>query len=143
MRAPYPHANGVMPRVKPAAPDADASAVTARALSLLAAFASPVFLCAAIAGWLYGLWPANPVTLGLAAFAVCSGPILGIYHVATGSGEPVEDEDVSVAPVFVAAPAVINLTEARARAFHNWRDKNNEVLERRERERRASRYIRA
>ena len=44
---------------------------------------------------------------------------------------------------FVTAPAIINLSEARARAFHNWRDKNNEVLERRERERRASRYLRA
>jgi hypothetical protein len=130
-----------MPRVKPDAPHADASGVTARALSLLAAFASPVFLCAAVAGWLYGLWPANPVTLTLAAVAVCSGPILGIYHVATGDTEP-EEEAVIEAPTFVATP-VINVTEARARAFHNWRDANNEVLERRERERRASRYIRA
>src|SRR5881275_2488081 len=92
----YPDANGVKPRVKPATPDADAFAVTARALSLLAAFASPVLLCAAIAGWLYGLWPVNPVTLAIAAFAVCSGPILGLYHVAAGAGEPVEDEDEDV-----------------------------------------------
>ena len=53
-----------MPRVKPNAPDADPFCVTpARVLSLLAACASPIFMCAAIAGWLYGVWPANPYTM--------------------------------------------------------------------------------
>jgi hypothetical protein len=138
----YPYANGVMPRVKACSRDADASDVTsARTLSLLAAFASPLVLCAAVAGWLYGLWPANPLTLGLAAFAVCSGPLLGIYHVATAD-EAYEDEELEVTQVLTPTP-VVNVAEARARAFHNWRDKVNPVLERRERERRASRYLRA
>ena len=48
----------------PTAVAADVERVTSRALSLLAAFASPVFMAAAIAGWLYELWPANPLTLG-------------------------------------------------------------------------------
>ena len=38
---------------------------------------------------------------------------------------------------------MVNVAEARARAFHNWRDTNNAAIERRERERRASQYIRA
>jgi hypothetical protein len=98
-------------------------------------------MCAAIAGWLYGVWPANPATLGIAAFVVVSGPLLGIYHVATADEE--EDEvEVEVTPTFVREP-VINLAEARARAFHNWRDSDNPVIARRERERRASQYIRA
>ena len=121
---------------------ADAFDVTsARTSSLLAAFASPLFLCAAVAGWLYGVWPANPATLGIAAFAVCSGPLLGIYHVAVADSDDEEDETVELS---VPAPApVVNLTEARARAFHNWRDSENPVIKRRERERRANQYLRA
>ena len=115
--------------------------MTPRALSLLAAFASPIFLCAAIVGWLHGLWPATPVTLGIAALTVCSGPLVAIFHVATENLED-EEDDVSE-PTFVATSTPVNATEARARAFHNWRDKNNETLERRERERRASRFINA
>ena len=114
---------------------------SARSFSLLAAFASPLFLCAAIAGWLYGLWPANPLTLAIAAFAVISGPLLGIYHVGSSDRDDADDE---VFEATVAAPApVVNVAEARARAFHNWRDTENPVIQRRERERRASRYIRA
>ena len=68
-----------------------------RALSLLAALAAPVFLVAAVAGWLYGVWPATPVTLGIAAFVVCGGPILAIYHVATeGRHERVEELEPTV-----------------------------------------------
>jgi len=143
MDARYPMTNGVKPRVKRVVAHADAFGVTARALSLLAAFASPLFLCAAIAGWLYGAWPATPMTLGIAAFAVVSGPLLGIYHVALAR-EADEDDFIFEATTQVLTPApVVNVAEARARAFHNWRDTNNAVIERRERERRASRYIRA
>ena len=86
-----------MPRVKSTAPDADASGVTARALSLLAAFASPVFLCAAIAGWLYGLWPANPVTLGLALFCVSGGLAIGAL------GTRVANREVSTGTILAFA----------------------------------------
>jgi hypothetical protein len=124
-------------------PPADALHVTsARSFSLLAAFASPLFMCAAIAGWLSGAWPANPLTLGIAAFAVISGPLLGIFHVVTADSARVDEDDDFELVVATPAP-VVNVTEARARAFHNWRDTNNPVLDRRERERRANRYLRA
>jgi hypothetical protein len=115
--------------------------VTSRALALLAAFASPVFMVAAVAGWLYELWPATPVTLAIAAFLVVGGPVLGLVHVATAREDYEDDE-----PTFVAAPALrppITVKEARARAFHNWRDTTHPAIERRERERRASQYIRS
>jgi hypothetical protein len=125
-------------------PDADALVVTsARSLSLVAAFASPLILCAAVAGWLSGAWPATPLTLGIAAFAVISGPLLGIFHVATADKHAhLEDDDFEVVLTTPPAP-VVNLAEARARAFHNWRDTVNPAIERRERERRANRYLKA
>jgi hypothetical protein len=123
-------------------PHADALIVTsARTLSLVAAFASPLFLCAAIAGWLYEIWPATPATLGIAAFAVCSGPLLGIYHVAVADSG--DEEEVALVVATPTPAPVVNLSEARARAFHNWRDADNPVLNRRERERRANQYLRA
>ena len=70
-------------RAKPARDPAERIPVTSRALALLAAFASPVFMVAAVAGWLFEVWPANPLTLGVAAFVVVGGPLLGIVHVAT------------------------------------------------------------
>ena len=57
--------------------------VTSRALSLLAAFASPIFMAAAIAGWLYGCGPRTRSRSPIAAFVVIGGPLLGIVHVAT------------------------------------------------------------
>src|ERR1044072_2396163 len=103
MKARYPTANGVTPRVKRRPPRADAHDVTsARSFSLLAAFASPLFLCAAIAGWLYGLWPATPLTLAIAAFAVISGPLLGIYHVGVSDRDHDEEDRFEAT---VAAPA--------------------------------------
>ena len=121
--------------------------MTSRALALLAAFASPIFLVAAIAGWLYRVWPANSVTLGIAAFAVASGPLLAIWHVATA--REVDDEDDEAyeeAPTAVLRPIpapILTVQAARAKAFHNWRDSSHPALERRERERRASRYVRS
>jgi hypothetical protein len=114
---------------------------SARTFSLLAAFASPLFLCAAVAGWLYGAWPANPATLGIAAFAVISGPLLGIHHVAASGSD--QDDDIEVVATTITPAPVVNLAEARARAFHNWRDSENPVIQRRERERRANQYMRA
>jgi hypothetical protein len=119
-----------------------------RALSLLAAFASPVFLCAAIAGWLFEAWPANPLTLGVSALVVIGGPIAGIVHVVTADrwadDEAVEEETAVAAPVPERVPAPIIRT-AKADAAHrfaNWRDTPNEALTRRERARRANRYVR-
>ena len=115
---------------------------SARTFSLLAALASPLFLCTAVAGWLYGVWPANPATLTVAAIAVISGPLLGIYHVASSDSEPADGVLEVVTATITPAP-VVNIAEARARAFHNWRDSENPVIQRRERERRANRYMKA
>jgi hypothetical protein len=125
--------------------------VTSRALSLLAAFASPVFIAAAIGGWLYGLWPANPVTFGIAAFVVIGGPILGIVHVATAHEDDEEAEEetvalpVQVAPQRLAIHHSVTLTPKAdaARRFANWRDQPNAAIALRERERRASQYVRS
>jgi hypothetical protein len=130
-----------------------------RALSLLAAFASPVFVCAAVAGWLFEVWPANPLTFGVSGLLVVGGPILGIVHVATAKGyddeeeaeEAVEEETVVMtAPVLVRRPvpaipghAVMTPKAAAAARFVAWRDTPNPAIELRERERRASRYIRS
>ena len=71
---------------------ADGVPVNPRALALLAGFASPIFLIAAVAGWLAGIWPANPFTLGIAAVAVIAGPLLGMFHVATADADDREEE---------------------------------------------------
>jgi hypothetical protein len=100
---------------------------SARALSLLAALAAPVFLAAAVAGWLYGVWPATPVTFAVAVFVVCGGPVLGMFHVATADQEW---EEEPLAPTLVLAPAptpapaplVLAPKAAAARAFLGWRD---------------------
>ena len=129
------------------------ASIMSRALSLLAAFASPVFMCAAIAGWLLDVWPANPLTLGIAGLLVVGGPVVGIVHVATAKGRE-EDEDVVeeetvelAAPVLVRrpVPAPLLMTEKAIAAarFASWRDTPNPALEQRERARRASRYIRS
>jgi hypothetical protein len=107
---------------------------SSRALSLLAALVSPVFLAAAIAGWMYGLWPANPVTLGIAGLLVGGGPLLGIAHVAMARGAQEADEG-DEAPTVVMAPRAavppvaptpppLALTPkaAAARRFAAWRD---------------------
>jgi hypothetical protein len=118
-----------------------------RALSLLAAFASPVFLSAAIAGWLFELWPANPLTFAVAAALVAGGPILGIVHVATAKDAVDEAETVVLAPAAPAdvqrpAPVVLTAKAEAARRFANWRDAPNEALTQRERARRANQYVR-
>jgi hypothetical protein len=137
--------------IKPSQGRADKGSIMTRALSLLAGFASPVFLCAAIAGWLFEVWPANPVTLGISGLLVLGGPVLGIVHVATAEGlqdeDEVEEETVELtAPVLVRrpVPAPLLLTEKAAAAarFASWRDTPNAAIEQRERARRASQYIR-
>ena len=97
-------------------------------------------MAAAVTAWLVGLWPATPTTLGIACLLVLSGPLLGQVHVATASER--RDEEVEAEPVLVAS-APITVKEARARAFHNWRDTVHPAIEYRERERRASQWIRS
>ncbi len=114
--------------------------MTSRALALLAAFASPLFMAAAIAGWLSETWPATPLTLTIASFAVIGGPLLGILHVTTAR----EGGDDSVLAV-VTSPSgrkrkvpldAVTVTPrlADARRFHNWRDKQHDAIARREHE---------
>jgi hypothetical protein len=130
------------------------ASIMSRALSLLAAFASPVFMCAAIAGWLFDVWPANPLTLGISGLLVVGGPIVGIVHVATAKGREDEEDDVVeeetvelAAPVLVRrpVPAPLLMTEKAVAAarFASWRDTPNPALEQRERARRASQYTRS
>jgi hypothetical protein len=126
--------------------------IMSRALSFLAALASPVFMCAAIAGWLFEVWPANPLTLGVSGLLVIGGPIVGIVHVATAKGHEDEDEVVEAETVVMTPPVPVRrpipepllMTEKAAAAarFASWRDTPNPALEQRERARRASRYIR-
>ena len=102
---------------------------SARALSLLAALAAPVFLAAAAAGWLYGVWPATPLTFTIAALVVCGGPILAIFHVAAADRrEPVEELEPTVvlapaAPAPAPVPLPITPKAAAARALMDWRNK--------------------
>ena len=113
---------------------------SSRALALLAAFASPLFMAAAIAGWLSETWPATPLTLTIASLAVVGGPLLGILHLTTAredDGEPMRA--VVTTPSGrkrkVALDAVtVTPRLADARRFHNWRDKPNHAIARREHE---------
>jgi hypothetical protein len=120
-------------------------------------------MVAAIAGWLYEVWPANPYTLALAGGAVVGGPLIGILHVATAH-EPYESEQAeprfqtavprrvpaqdrtaarTPAPAPAPAPLALTAKAEAARQFHSWRDRVHPAIERRERERRASQYIRS
>jgi hypothetical protein len=113
--------------------------MTSRSLALLAAFASPLFGAAAVAGWLAGVWPATPLTFTAAAVAVIGGPLLGLFHVATAD----EDDE---APTRFLPPAegrprripldAVTVTPrlAAARQFHNWRELPNDALTVREHE---------
>jgi hypothetical protein len=122
------------------------STMTSRALALLAAFASPLFMAAAIAGWLGEMWPATPLTLSLATLAVVGGPLLGILHITTAH------EDEQDAPTLALVPTApgrkrkvpldaVSVTPrlADARRFHSWRDRQNAAIARREHEERLLR----
>jgi hypothetical protein len=120
-------------------PRAEEERVTSsRALALLAHYASAVFMAAAVTAWLVGLWPANPTTLLIACLMVLSGPVIGQLH--AGAEREGREEEPDPEPAIITAP--ITMQEARARAFHNWRDTVNPAIEYRERERRASQWIR-
>src|SRR3954468_1571949 len=114
--------------------------MTSRALALLAAFASPLFMAAAVAGWLSETWPATPLTLSISSLAVIGGPLLAIMHVATA-----REDDAGPVLAVVAAPLgrkrkvaldAVTVTPrlADARRFHNWRDRQHDAIARREHE---------
>jgi hypothetical protein len=101
----------------------------ARALALLAALSSPVFLAGAIAAWVLKLWPANPLTLGVAAVAILGGPLLGLAHLMKARA-PAPPPPAAPKPARPPKPAALparpagTMTPARARslAFLAWRD---------------------
>jgi hypothetical protein len=97
---------------------------SSRVLSLLAYCASPIFMASAVAGWLAGLWPANPVTLGAAVALVAGGPFLGLLHAAAAAGPRPEP---ATAPAPPPAPAPLPPRLAAARRFHAWRDGDREL----------------
>jgi hypothetical protein len=95
---------------------------SSRALSALAHGASAVFLVAAVAAWLTGLWPATPLTLGVSLVVVAVGPLVGMLHVATAE-EPRAEAPPAPQPARRPAPApALPPRLAAARRFHAWRD---------------------
>jgi hypothetical protein len=114
--------------------------MTARSLAVLTAIASPVIGAAAVVGWLAGVWPATPLTFMLSAAAVVGGPLVALVHVATaGEGEPAQP--ARARPAAPPRPRVIPLDAVAstprlvaARQFHDWRERENDALTRRERE---------
>ena len=64
----------------------DRAPATARALALLAALTSPVFMAGAVVAWVLELWPATPVTFAVATVAVLGGPLLGLAHARAARG---------------------------------------------------------
>jgi len=116
--------------------------MTSRSLAVLAAIASPVIGAAAVVGWLAGAWPATPLTFMLAAAAVVGGPLVALVHVATAA-----DADAEPPQPARARPAAPPRTRGipldavaatprlvAARQFHDWRERENDALTRRERE---------
>src|SRR6059058_610003 len=102
----------------------DRAPATARALALLAALTSPVFMAGAVVAWVLELWPATPVTLAVAAVAVLGGPLLGLTH-ARGVRErqpepPLPPAPQPPKPVHPVAP--MTPERARSLAFLAWRD---------------------
>jgi hypothetical protein len=106
---------------------------TAWALSFLTTLASVVFAMAAIGGWVLGAWPANPLTLLVAAVVVVGGP--GIALVFRGSTRRVAPALAPVPapsprparPLVRATPAPrlppLTLEQAYARELLDWRDR--------------------
>src|SRR5690348_926474 len=120
----------------------DRAPATARALALLAALTSPVFMAGAVVAWVLKLWPATPVTFAAAVVAVLGGPLLGLAH-ARAAREPRHVEP-RPAPAPQRVPPrpkpVAPMTPDRARslAFLAWRDHPPRYLLRLSRSRRRT-----
>jgi hypothetical protein len=103
-------------------------------------------MLAAVAGWLTGHLPANPITFGIAAFLIVAGPLAGLIHVAMVRGDDDEDEEEEALEPTAVLPQVTRVIPrlapelpvkpelAAARAFHRWRDAAPPALEERARE---------
>jgi hypothetical protein len=107
------------------------AAGTAWALSFLTTLASVVFAMGCIAGWVLGLWPATPLTLGVAAAAVVGGPLLAALFRGSSRAEAPAARALP-APRPVAAPAPLpargtlpplTAEQAYARELLDWRDR--------------------
>jgi hypothetical protein len=105
----------------------DRAPATARALALLAALASLVFMAGAVVAWVMKLWPATPFTFAVAAVAVLGGPLLGAVH-ARGAREQPPPPAAAPSPAAPPNPkparpvAPMTADRARSLAFLAWRD---------------------
>jgi hypothetical protein len=99
------------------------------ALSLLSALSSAGFAAGAVAGWTMHLWPATPVTFGIAAAVVIAGPLASALLLhgirATEPAAPAPTPARRVAAL--AAPPVAPLPgptpgQAFGHALQEWRD---------------------
>jgi hypothetical protein len=114
----------------------DRAPATARALALLAALTSPVFMAGAVVAWVLELWPATPVTFAVATAAVLGGPLLGLAH-ARGAREerrpptPAPQPPARPQPKPVRHLAPMTPERARSLAFLAWRDQPPRYLRRR------------
>ena len=112
----------------------DPAPATARALALLAALTSPVFMAGAVVGWVLKLWPATPLTFAAATVAVLGGPLLGLAHArgVRGAQEPQPAPAPLARPKPKPARPVAPITPDRARslAFLAWRDQPPRYLRR-------------
>jgi hypothetical protein len=111
------------------------------ALSFLSTFAAAVFAIGAVAGWVLHLWPATPLTLGVAAIVVIGGPVTSmlLLHGVRGESAAAAARAVRVrvrqaapAPVRAAAPMPVAVPvdsrpltpdQAWGRALLEWRDR--------------------
>lgn len=108
------------------------------ALSVLSALSSLAFAIAAVAGWTMHLWPATPVTLGIAAGIVIAGPLaaallLHAIRVESPAAAPSAPAPVPVPVRNLAAPAAPHPAAAQPRrmtpeqafghALMEWRDR--------------------
>jgi hypothetical protein len=105
------------------------------ALTLLVTLSSLAFAAGAVIGWTLDLWPATPVTLGVAAVAVLGGPALATaltlairaHAPARPAPAPRRPAPVPVAPPPAPAPGpvvshALSPKAARARELLDWRD---------------------
>jgi hypothetical protein len=109
-------------------PSPDAAVGAAWALSVLSALASAAFAAAAAIGWTMSLWPATPVTLGIASSVVIAGPLTSALLLrAIRAGSPARQ--APAAPTRAAAPAVPGIPAYRetpdqvfGHALKDWRE---------------------
>jgi hypothetical protein len=107
------------------------AAGTAWALSFLTTLASVVFAMGCIAGWMLGVWPATPLTLGLAAAVVVGGPLLAALFRGSSRPEmpaprtlPAPRPPATPAPLPARRPLPpLSAEQAYARELLDWRDR--------------------